>query len=96
MKPPGTTTDPAVVRAEKRYLLALSEEERLRHLHAAAVRECHIAVDVLNLARAAAWGTAEVSYADAQTWLQAHPDAPPEQVPMGVIKAALRAHGGAP
>ena len=66
MNPPGTTTDSAVLRAEKRYIAVLAEEERLRHLHAAAVRESHIAVDALHLARATAWGSAEVSYEDAQ------------------------------
>lgn len=96
MNPPGTTTDLAVTRAEKRYIAALAEETRLRELHLAAVREYHSAVAALNLAQAAAWGSAEVTYEDAQAWLKAHPNTAPEQVPMGVIKAALRAHGWAP
>lgn len=96
MNPPGTTNDLAVTRAEKRYAAALAEEARLRELHLAAVRECSAANNALNLALDAAWKNAEASYEDAKAWLQAHPDASPEQVPMEVIKAALRAHRLAP
>lgn len=96
MTPPGSTTDPAVLAAEERLAVALSEEVRLFNLHAAAARELDTARKVAREARAAAWASAEVPYEVAQAWLAAHPDTPPEQVPMGIIKATLRAHRRAP
>lgn len=96
MTPPGFTTDPAVLAAEERYTAALAEEERLRHLHTTAIYACSDALVALRAAKAAAWANADVSYEDAKAWLQAHPDVPLEQTPMGVFRAALSAHRGTP
>ncbi len=96
MTPPGSTTDPAVLASEARYAAAMAEHKRLARLFSAAVDEAREAGIALQEARAAAWASAEVPYEVAQAWLAAHPDEPVEQVPMGIIKATLRAHRRAP
>jgi hypothetical protein len=92
MTPPGSTTDPAVLAAEERLSAAMAEHKRLARLFIGGIDEARDAGIALREARAAAWASAELPYEVAKAWLAAHPDEPTEQVPMGVIKAALRAH----